>query len=485
MCQQKSAIKFIKAIIYLAIIAQFACATSYAGGIAAQTDPVSQIYASIFKVSDYCGYGDGVLFSNSGLILTLREFALKPKSIRVWLDDSTKVEGTLAASDYRSNLAVIGINPELIEGLPVGIKLSKPSPLSASDTLYIFKWLNGIAVDTLKLLPVSDSLLLSTADFDENIAGNPIFDCNSGLFSIATSAFKNEAGDSSFISFADQRSIIGIIDKSRSSVKANDLPSPEKLPLPLPATYSVSQIKSRVYNPKKDTSLYFFKQSKKKQNFKVRIFTPPLFYHYFHMDTLVSGNDHGQLLIGKHPYNTINKNISQRLTYELFDNGSFSPVVIIVIEPILRKVSKREIYAEYGNYLGSYPEAKKQWHEQKALLEDFFLTVDNTQQPEIDKIFLRDIPVKTFIKTKSYFWSGTSTGQAFNGGSADYEIIEEVTAGILIVPYEVFTSAETKNSDIAVNVMSFDFPDKPDVIKIPLKTIEKIKDDFRFIEQPR
>jgi len=458
-------------------------------GISARNDLQPGMCGSIFKISDYRNQGVGVLIDKAGLILTLKSYTYNENSIRVWIDDSSKVGGQLLASDYKSNLAVIRIHPEFVKNLPAAEIAASDTIKSIPEKIYLVRLGRDEVVAGLNLSAISDSLFLLRDRLDISLIGYPLFNENMELFSEITGINKIGSSDSTIIRYAQKTDIEDIIKKAKRKASWTSLPDSEFLPHWPDDRCPISSIENYQVEMKKDSSLYFFKQNKKKQNFKVKLFTPQFAYYYFALDTVPHVEESDQIAETEDMNIKRERDVSlQNIFDKVITTNYYLPVVLVTVEPILTKQKERKVYTDYptGKYIrfdgpgaGSNPESKFEWQVQKALLRDCFIEVNGNRRLEIDKKFEK-IPIETYSRAKSYYWKIGDFSLEFAGDSKKKEEIEMVDIGYLVIPVDFFAPDENDYPEIVIEITSVDFPGRPDKIKIPRKTIERIWSDFEY-----
>ena len=193
---------------------------------------------AVVQIDDRAGgIGSGVIYDESGLVLTAHHVVERVESLTVVLDDGTKLEGKVVGRQPARDLAVVAVSGgtdltaatlgggDLAIGQPV-VALGSPFGYQASVTSGIISGLNRqltIGQTTLT------GLIQTDAAINPGNSGGPLIDAKNRVIGINT-AIASTSGGSNGVGFAvpvtDAQDLMDDV-KELGGVQAPSVPAPE------------------------------------------------------------------------------------------------------------------------------------------------------------------------------------------------------------------------------------------------------------------
>jgi hypothetical protein len=206
----------------------------------ADKSPEGELYErcrfGVFKVMSEQGHGSGFLVDPSGLILTNHHVIEESDYLAVKIDEHRKYAATLVADDPRNDLAVLLVNPTVIEGLPslplVEDAREAPSVSIGDHVLAIGSPLSTEAILTTGIVSkVEDDVLFSDVNINPGNSGGPLLDFSGRVVGVNTFGLgggQPGPGVSGIVRIFLARDLI---DEARARVAKMPLPSDRLLPV--------------------------------------------------------------------------------------------------------------------------------------------------------------------------------------------------------------------------------------------------------------
>lgn len=433
----------------------------------------------VFTVYGYEGHGSCFLVDAAGLVLTNHHAVAGSPRIRVQLDDSTKVEAKLLASNKTSDIAILLIHPSIVQGRTV-LKLAptrKEIALEGEKVIAIGSPLNQLRTLTSGIVSkVGEYVIVTDVNLNPGSSGGPLINLDSEVIGINTFIEAGASGPglsgSVVIWKANE-----VLQTARSKLVDVTLPSKELLPIPPKSTYPLLALVETL--KQEEGSLRFdpynISELKNTGRFKIRVKTPASIYRQRKVRELE--------LAQRRLEREKEAGVVVEDSYDAFADlkewasavGKYSPTVLIEIVPEIGRTTESIIGSAFigaiqgfGEYLGvSTPSLATYNYEFKADLQDAQLLVNGHIQPEIDRVI-------NFLSAD--YWARDYWGT--------YSAKDIARAGILVYPHSIFLPLAKRWPLLSLQLVSLH--DTRDTIRVPIpqETLTQIFNDFEpYIEQ--
>lgn len=460
------------------LLVVFCCVSVNAQRKLSQEGKIFQnLKGGVFTVYGYEGHGSGFLVDERGLVLTNEHVIARSRQIGVQLDDTTKVEARLLASNKSSDIAVLLIHPRVAHGRPV-LRLA-PSraeiAIEGERVLAIGSPLNQMRMLTSGIISkVGDYVIVSDLNINPGNSGGPLLNSDSEVIGINTFVQQGEYGPGLAGSIVIWKAS-ELLEAARNELAKVRPPSDKLLPV-MPK--SVFPLASLIAAAKRSLPAdpYDISALINTGNFKVRVSTPVSQYRQRKVRELE--------LAEKRMEREWEAGLTDVDNYDAFRDlkewaaavGRYSPTVLIQIMPDVGQTGA----SVAGNiFLGLFEGALQHFsgltvspfgfysYEFKADLQDAQLLVDGKVQPEIDHE-VQFLPAD--------FWARDYWGV--------YSAKDIARAGVLVFPHYVFLPSTNRWPVITLQLVSL--TDLKDTIRfqIPKETCSQIFMDFEpYVEQ--
>jgi|TARA_Y100000294_G_scaffold175393_1_gene195394 hypothetical protein len=408
------------------------------------------------------GHGSGFLVDDSGLILT-NDHVLgdnPENNLSLQFTDEIRVKAKVIARDSYKDLAIIGINPELINNL---LGLNALSLAVKSDTMiYVGERVIAIGspLNQTKILTtgivskLEDNFIIHDVNINPGNSGGPLINMNGDVIGVNTFGDFSNRGPGIYGSINIIESF-DLINKSVDMLKEIDLREIPMVTLPVmpKEIFPLSALESSVFEEyaQKDYNITAGK-------FELWFYTPPQVYGLSKIKEkrLSSSRD---------------TKSDQQNKYELYADlkewggsvGNFQPVVRLTIDPTIGQTTGSAIgnilMAGAAGYAGTSYYSNMTF-EFKSDVKNVRLFKDNKEIQPITSSY-----VYTTIDFNVSNYSGRAKGE---------DMAQKV---ILVLPIEEFLPTNNKFSTYTIEIEDY----KNDITTrhiIPPNTIYKINYDF-------
>ena len=409
------------------------------------------------------GHGSGFLFDYNGLIMTNEHVVKSSRYLRVQINDSIKVNATIVITDERRDLAILQVNPALVEHI-------KPLKIVSERDSMVMVGEKAIAIGS----PLNQSRIMTAgivSDFDEDViihdaiinpgnSGGPLLNIVGEVIGVNTFGDFSSVGPGIFgslkISAKDS-----LIIQAYSILGNFQVPNDQLLPVMPKDMFPIGALISYFNN---DDKLYHLKGKNNNTKFNITFVTPTFEYN--------RARKYEQRLTNKRSRRIKKGEIIGQSTYNRFTDlkswyakvGRYAPVVKIVITPKIGQTSG----SIFSNILGGvaagltgvyYPGYSE--YEYKGDLYDFKLYRNGIEQLDIER---------SMVWQLTDFYSG--------GGGASAKMQDVAQAGVFKYPIDVFSPQDETFPNLIMKIYNVESPQIPKSVKIPLKTVKRIWRDF-------
>lgn len=187
----------------------------------------------VFTIFGDAGHGSGFLVSESGLVLTNQHVIANSRYVRVQVDDSVKVAADVVAVDSALDVAVLRINPAVVEGLPV-LKIAERREELAFEgerIIAIGSPLNQTKIVTSGIVSkVEERAIISDVNINPGNSGGPLLNMDGEVVAINTFGDFSRAGPGVSGSISIYLALPSL-ETAERALASSDPPSPERLPV--------------------------------------------------------------------------------------------------------------------------------------------------------------------------------------------------------------------------------------------------------------
>ncbi|MBC8489401.1 MAG: trypsin-like peptidase domain-containing protein [Bacteroidetes bacterium] len=427
--------------------------------------PEARVFANtknmVCTVFGKSGHGSGFLVDERGMILT-NDHVLgdnPENNLSVQFTDEIRIEAVVIARDGYKDLAVIGVNPELIETLG----LNALSLAVESDTM-IFVGERVIAIGSplnqTKILTtgiiskLEDNSIIHDVNINPGNSGGPLINMNGDVIGVNTFGDISNRGPGIYGSI-NITEAFDLINKSENMLQDIDLREISQIHLPVmpKSIFPLVALKSSVLE-EYDEQDYHIKAGK----FDLWFFTPPQVYG-------ISKKKEKRLASKR------DTKSGQQNRYELYSDlkewggsvGQFQPVVRLTIDPSIGQTAASQV----GNVLMAVAAGVagtsyygNQTYEFKSDVKDVRIYKDNKEIIPINSSY-----VYTTLDFNVVGYYSRAKGE------------DMAQKAILVLPIEVFLPTNNRFSTYTIEIDDY----KNEITTrhiIPSNTIYKINYDF-------
>ncbi len=410
---------------------------------------------AVFTVYGDTGHGSGFLIDKVGLVLTNSHVITSSSYISVQVNHSIRVQAILLAEDKLRDIAVLYVNPKVIEGLPILQIAERPTndlAFEGEKVICIGSPLNQIRIVTSGIVSkMEERAIISDVNINPGNSGGPMINMDSEVIAINT--FRDPSLGGAGISGSIPITIAqSVISEARSRMKDSETPDPTRLPVVPSDAYPVEGLKWVAERSGKTVN--YFMES---QGFNIRVSTPPREYYLQIISTkrLVQKRRDRQKSAGI-PQLELYDPVGSRLHEWREYVGAYMPLVMINVEPKIGETGGSLFLNTLGAAAAGYsgtPYYGHHTYEFKSDLRDFELMADNSTISTVFRV-LGIMPVSV---------------------STRFQKMEDIAQrGVFAFRPEVFN----KSSHLYMKIHDLKNPSKIIKIPFPLAWREQILADF-------
>jgi len=428
----------------------------------------------VFTVFSDRGRGSGFLIDASGLVLTNQHVVSDSEDLAVQINDSLKVRATVLAVDEVNDVAVIYVNPEVVQGRPV-------LPLAPTRDELAFEGERVVAIGSplnqTKILTsgivskVEANAIISDVNINHGNSGGPLLNMDGEVVAINTFGDFTSQGGPGISGSISIYLAEPTIRRARTEVSTAAPPPAERLPVMPRDIFPLSALQAAATAERWNTKFYDISALTNTGGFSVQVFTPPVLYRMEKAQELALAEARNQKTgqqsgegSGYSPFEDL-KSWGQYI-------GEYAPVVLVQVSPKLGETTGSKWANALGafsaglNGTGYYGSHKMEF---KADLGNITLRRDGELVEPIQRGMVM-VPMQ--INTADYY--------------ARYYGKDLAQAGVLQLPVDLFEpNADGSWPVIQVECTDLRKPGEPVAFVVPRATVEEIWFDFEPYREQR
>ena len=410
---------------------------------------------AVFTVYGDRGHGSGFLVDKVGLILTNSHVIASSTHISVQVRHNVRVQAILLAEDKQKDVAVLYVNPKIIEGLPIlqiANRHTADLAFEGEKVIAIGSPLNQIRIVTSGIVSkMAEHAIISDVNINPGNSGGPMINMASEVIAINTFRDPDPLGGSGISGSIPITIVQPILSEARNKLLESDTPDLTLLPIVPNDTFPIEGLK------------WVAKRSGEPINYTIEghgfniQFSTPSREHYIKVistERLVQKRRDRQQTAGV-PQSEIYDPVGDRMQEWQKYVGEYVPLVTISVEPKIGEtggsVFLNALSAVAAGYSGT-PYYGYHTYEFKSDLQDFELIAGNSTVPTVFRA-MGIMPIS--ISTK-------------------FGKMEDIAQrGVFTFLPEVF-----KSPHLHMRIQDLKNPSKAIKIPIPLACREQILTDF-------
>ncbi len=424
-----------------------------------------RLRGGVFTVFGDEGQGSGFLVDTLGIILTNDHVVGTSARIRVKLDDSTRVEARLLASDPQRDVAAIWINPDIARGRPV-LTLATQSDtmvIEGEKVLALGSPLHQEAVMTTGIVSkLQPTAIISDVNLNHGNSGGPLVNMDGDVVGINTfgdMSTQGGPGISGSINIAEATEVLRI---ARLVAASGTVPSGRRLPLPSSVPYPLDSLQAIVQLEKFDADPYAVSNIVGTGKFEVAVNTPIYMAWKEHrFEVAMAKKVHHREQQGNTAMSAAYYPLRGMRDWMRYTGHDYVPVVTLQITPKSGETGA----SIFGNVLGSALLGSAYRPTRFIAYRSDFKDVSVTR----DSVEIEDVGRGRVMVPLAF---------AYATWSSDYVGQDMARVGFWQCTPECFRPVAGHAPHIRVSITSVEHPDRPTHFDLPEETVRRIWDDF-------
>jgi len=341
---------------------------------------------AVFTVYGSGGHGSGFLVDKAGLVLTNSHVIGSPRHISVQISPEVRVRAVLIVEDKQEDIAVLYVNPKVIENLPILKIARRPTEdlaFEGEKVIAIGSPLHQVRILTSGIVSKMEKhAIISDININPGNSGGPMINMDTEVVAINT--FRDPTLGGSGISGSVPITIAQpILSRARNKLPESDAPDPTHLPVvpsdafPLEGLKWAAERSGMVSNYAMDAS-----------GFNVQILTPSR-EHFLKIASTKGRLAHKRRSRERFagvPQEEIYDPVGDELMEWKKYVGEYMPLVLINVEPKTGETSDSLLLNILGAAAAGYsgtPYYGLHTYEFKSDLQDFVLIDGGSPIPEV------------------------------------------------------------------------------------------------------
>jgi hypothetical protein len=426
----------------------------------------NQVKDSVFTVFGDSSHGTGFLIDFSGLVLTNHHVVAGARYPRVQINDQVKVSATVLAMDAATDVAVLLVNPSIIQGI-VPLELAT----SSDDIVYVGERLIAVGspLNQIRILTsgmaskLEEDVIISDVNINPGNSGGPLINMDGVVVGINTFLNVGNIGPNLSGSLLITEAI-NVIEEAKLIMGDVVVPSPELLPVPPKDIFPLEGLQEAAFGSIAGKKFNDKHYNLNVENFRIAVVTPPYDYYRTHRFKTK--------LKLKRKVSEILGGLESQTGIELLPGlyrwrghvGHFSPIVKFEIAPKTGQTGSSKVLNFLGalaaGYSGQYYRGNYTY-EYKGDIYDFKVYRNGILITDIQ----RSMSLEPFVLNESN-WNG------------NFKAEDIAQTGIFRYPIEMFKPETDGFPTIVLVIYDLKSPDIPVRMKLPVETIYQVWKDF-------
>lgn len=419
----------------------------------------------VFTVFGDEGSGSGFLVDSLGIILTNDHVVGVSERIRVKLDDSTRVDAYLLATDPKRDVAAIWVNPEVVRGRPV-LPLATPSDTMVFEGEKVLALGSPLhqesAMTTGIVSKLQPTAIISDVNINHGSSGGPLVNMDGVVVAINTFGDFSTNGGPGISGSINIGEAFNALLSARKLVVSGSPPSPKRLAVASSVPFPLDSLQAAAQTESFDSGAYAVSDQISTGRFEVTLNTPVYqAWKEYRYEVAMAKNVHRREKQGNPALTNPYDPLREMREWMRYTDRDYVPVVTLQIAPKAGETGG----SVFGNIVGTalLGASYRPTHVMafKSDFKDVRVTRDGIEVEDVGRARVM-VPLAFARST----WS------------ADFVGSDMARVGIFQCDPVWFRPIAGHAPKVQVTITSVEHPDKPTTCDLPEASVQRVWKDF-------